>query len=191
VPPSWFLAFPVDGRFVQSLPPPPTSIRLFHPEDVHLTLSFLGSCGSARAARALAALDEALSQGDVAGVDVSLAAVVPMGAKREYSALSALLERGRSEVERLISSLRDPVSEAALARREQRPPKPHVTIARPRPRATAAARAAGLTWATGLDLHAVSATLDRIALYTWADGDRRDRLFRVIAERELGPPIGR
>jgi len=189
MPPSWFLAFPVDGRFVERLPPPPASIRLFHPEDVHLTLSFLGPCGSARAARALSALDEALSQGDVAGVDVSLAAVVPMGAKREYSALSALLERGRPEVERLISSLRDAVSEAALARREQRPPRPHVTIARPQSRASAAARVAGLAWAAGLDLHAVSAKLDRIALYTWADGDRCDRLFRVVAARELPPPI--
>jgi hypothetical protein len=32
----------------------------------------------------------------------------------------------------------------------------------------------------------VRQTLDRIALYTWAEV-RRERLFRVVAERRLGP----
>jgi 2'-5' RNA ligase len=63
--------------------------------------------------------------------------------------------------------------------------KPHVTIARPRGGATDADRAAGLIWAAQLDLHAAEENLDRVALYTWNE-DRRDRLFRIVAERRLG-----
>jgi 2'-5' RNA ligase len=77
------------------------------------------------------------------------------------------------------------LSEAALGRREKRAPKPHVTVARPSRRASSEALEAGLDWAKGVDLGGVEARLDRIALYTWSDGARRERLFRVVAERPL------
>ena len=185
--PNFFFAFPIDGQFVTSLPPLPPSFRLYHPDDVHLTLSFLGGCGQEAAARALGALAEALRREPRGGIDVSLAEVVPMGPKREYSALSALLERGRAPTVEHIAGLRDVVSEAALGRREQRAPKPHVTIAKPRSRVTDAGREAGLSWASALDLRAIEARLDRIALYTWSEGNRQERLFRIVAELPLGP----
>src|SRR6187397_318046 len=58
--PNWFFAFPIDGRFVLDLPAPPPALRPFHPDDVHLTLAFLGGCGEEAALAALAALDERL-----------------------------------------------------------------------------------------------------------------------------------
>jgi 2'-5' RNA ligase len=183
--PNFFFAFPVDGSFLRQLPPPPPFIRLFQAEDAHLTLSFLGRCGEAAAERALVALDQALGERRPTSIDVSLGSVVPMGSPRAYSALSALLERGRDPTTALIASLRDAVSEAALDRREARPPKPHVTIARPRQNATDAARRAGLAWAAGLDLRGVKAQLSHIALYTWSEGNRRERLFRIVAQRPL------
>ena len=167
------------------LPPLPPSFRLFHPEDVHLTLSFLGGCGQDAAERALTALDDALRREPRPSLDVSLGEVVPMGPKREYSALSALLERGRAATTEHIAGLRDVVSEAALGRREQRAPKPHVTIAKPRSRVTAAGREAGLAWASALDLRAIDARLDRVALYTWSEGNRQERLFRIVAQVPL------
>jgi hypothetical protein len=45
-------------------------------------------------------------------------------------------------------------------------------------------RRAGLDWAGALDLRAVRARLDRIALYTWHE-DRAAQLFRRVAERTL------
>jgi len=51
--PNYFFAFPIDASFVLDLPQPPPSFRRFHPDDVHLTLSFLGGCGQAAAERAL------------------------------------------------------------------------------------------------------------------------------------------
>lgn len=183
--PNWFFAFPLDGSFVLELPALPGNFRRFHPEDVHLTLAFLGGCGQTAAERALAALDERLKSEPQSAPTVSLGEVVPMGgSRRSYSALSALLDRGRAEASASITSLRDLLTQAAAGRTEKRPPKPHVTIARPRSRASDADRAAGLAWATALQLQHVHAHLDRIALYTWSE-TRRERMFEIIAERGL------
>jgi 2'-5' RNA ligase len=183
--PNWFFGFPLDGAFVLQLPPLPPSIRRFHPEDVHLTVAWLGGCTQEAAMRALSALDARLATSPPRPIDVSFAGVVPMGGSaRSYSALSALLDEGRAETAACMTALRDELTVPATGRREKRPAKPHVSIARPRPRATEAARKAGLAWATALDLRHVRARLDRIALYTWAEV-RKDRLFEIAAERRL------
>jgi 2'-5' RNA ligase len=182
--PNWFFGFPLDGAFVLELPELPPWFRRFHPEDVHLTLAFLGGCGEASALRAVNALDERLKRSPRAVIEISLGEVVPMGSKKAYTALSALLDRGRQEATECLTELRDVLTETATGRRERRPATPHVTIARPRSRATTAARESGLEWAARLDLRAVQASLDRIALYTWNE-ERRERLFRIVAERRL------
>jgi 2'-5' RNA ligase len=183
--PNWFLGFPLDGAFVSELPALPRNFRRFHCEDVHLTLAFLGPCGEQGAQRALDALDHALHSAPRVALPISLGSVVAMGAPRAYTALSALLGSGREEGERYIAELRDPLTEAASGRRDKRPPKPHVTIARPMRRADEQDRTAGLQWASTVDLSHVVQTLDRIALYTWNEL-RRERLFRIVAERRLG-----
>jgi 2'-5' RNA ligase len=183
--PNWFFAFPIDGSFVLELPALPSNFRRFHPEDVHLTLAFLGGCGQSAAERALAALDERLQSEPLSAIAVSLGEVVPMGgSRRNYSALSALLDRGRAEASASIAALRDLLTQTASGRTEKRPPKPHVSIARPRSRANEADREAGLAWAAALQLQHLHARLDRVALYTWSES-RRDRLFQIVAERAL------
>ncbi|HYP77119.1 MAG TPA: 2'-5' RNA ligase family protein [Polyangiaceae bacterium] len=182
---NWFFAFPIDGTFVLELPALPANFRRFHPEDVHLTLAFLGRCGQAAAERALTALDHGLARHPQAALAVSLADVVPMGgSRRSYSALSALLARGRAETSACIARLRDSLTQAASDRTDARPPKPHVSLARPRSRASDADREAGLTWAAALSLQHIHVCLDRIALYTWSE-TRQERLFQIVAERRL------
>ncbi len=182
--PNWFLAFPVDGSFVLGLPELPSGLRRYHPEDAHMTLAFLGGCGEAAALAALAALDAQLAQSPLGALDVSLGEVVAMGSRRSYSALSALLSKGRSEAVAALGAYRDAPTEAATGKRDQRAPKPHITVARPKGRANLADRDAGLAWAAGLQLGQVQQRLDRIALYTWSER-RLERLFRIVAERRL------
>lgn len=184
--PNWFFAFPLDGRFVLDLPELPPSFRRYHPDDLHLTLSFLGGCDEEAALRALAALDSALTKNPVQGWSIALGEVVPMGPRARYSALSALLSQGRETTESYIGGLRDVLSEAALGKRERRPPTAHVTLARPGRQATDARRSEGLGWARSQDLSAVTASLSSIALYTWHEDRRKnERLFRVVARRSL------
>ena len=184
--PNWFFAFPLDGRFVLDLPELPPSFRRYHPDDIHLTLSFLGGCGEQAALRGLAALDRALAERPLHGWSITLGEVVPMGPRARYSALSALLSQGRDETESCIGRLRNVVSEAALGSRERRAPRAHVTLARPARQATEARRSEGLAWAREQNLGFVTARLASIALYTWHEERRKaGQLFQVVAVRPL------
>lgn len=183
--PNWFLAFPVDGAFIADLPAPPAGFRLFPAEDVHLTLVFLGGCGREAAETAFTTCDQLVRDRRLAPIPVTLGSVVPLGgSRRNYTALSALLEQGREAASAAMATLRDPITDAAGLRRQLRAPKPHVTLGRPARRASDAHREAGLAWASELDLKGVARTLDRVALYTWTE-NRRERLFRIVAERAL------
>jgi 2'-5' RNA ligase len=183
--PNWFFAFPIDGSFLEALPEPPKAIRRYHPDDVHMTLAFLGGCGEPAALRALAALDERLGTEPPPVLDISLGRAVPFGrSKSGYTTLSALLDQGRDEATALVARERDALHAAATGTHPKRPANPHVTLARVRGRASAESREAGLAWASALELGAVRARLDRIALYTWSEV-RRERLFQIVAERRL------
>lgn len=182
--PNWFFGFPIAGDFVRELPALPPNFRRVHPDDVHLTLAFLGGCGEPGAERALLALDAQLLGPLRTSIDVSLGKVVPMGPRGRYSALSALLDQGREQTEARISALRDALTSAASGRIEKRPAKAHVTLVRPTGRASDAQRQAGLAWAAELDLRAQRVRLDRVALYTWHQ-NRAERSFRIVAERRL------
>lgn len=182
--PNWFIALPLDGGFLSLLPAPPPGVRCFGRDDVHLTVCFFGGCDEASARAAWALLDTLLVASLRVPIPYSLGPVVPMGSPRRYSALSALLCDGREEASGLIAALRDPLLAAAGTEPDARPPKPHITVARPARKATSEERAAALAWSHALDLSHVRGTLDRIALYTWS-AERRTRLFQIAAERAL------
>lgn len=183
--PNWFLGFPLDGAFVLELPPLPPQFRRFHPEDVHCTLAFLGPCGEDGARHAFGELERLLEQTPLPACELSLGEVVPMGGSRQrYTALSALLERGRAEISAAIARLRDPLLAVISRGPDTRPPKPHVSVARPRARVSEAQREAGLAWAEQLELREIAQRVDRIALYSWHEA-RHERLFRIVTERAL------
>ena len=182
--PNWFVAFPVPaGPWLErALAEAPPGLRLFHGDDLHVTLAFLGLVPEAEARAAWAVAASAAAS--MPAVDATLGPGVAMGSLHRGSALSALIAEGNEPLASAIGAARTAILTAASARPDERPPKPHVTLARPTKRATLAERSAALAWAQTLDLGAPRVRIDRLALYTWSE-DRAQRLFRIAAQAPL------
>lgn len=180
---NWFVALPVPAAgWFERVGEAPRGVRLFHPEDLHLTVAFLGAVSDEAARRGF---DEARAF-PLAAREITLGSVVPMGNKRRPSALSARLVEGEREVARAITEVRDGICDAAGAKRELRPALPHLTIARPLRSATYAERSSALLWAMSLALGAPRVSLACVALYTWS-AQRSDRLFAIVDRVPLAP----
>lgn len=172
---NWFIGLPVPGEdWFARVGEPPPCVRLFHPEDLHLTVAFLGAVAEARARRAFARA----STLPLAPTQVVLGTVVPMGNPRHPSALSACLVEHEREVAQAIDVVRHAACDEAGARRDERPVLPHLTVARIRRGASRDEQQSAVTWAQGIDLGAPRTWLTQVALYTWSE-DRKTRLFRI------------
>lgn len=182
--PNWFLGWPVDpgAWFAPLVADAPRALRRFHPDDLHVTLAFLGPVEE-EAARAAWALAETLP---LTALDGELDRVEGFGNPRAPSALSVEI-RGEA-IRDAIAAFQGPLLAVAGAPPERRPPRAHCTVARPRREAGHAERAAGLAWARRLPPLGLPVRLDRLALYTWSL-DRRERQFRVVASRALGAAL--
>jgi 2'-5' RNA ligase len=154
----------------------PEAVRLFAPEDVHLTIAFLGPVG----ARAAEAAFELAPSWPAPALDVTLGALRAMGNTRRPSSLSSIVTDGADAVAAAMLEVRDTMCDRAGARREDRPPLPHITIARVGRRASRDEQRAAVAWARSLDLARPRVTLSRIVLFTRAE-DRSVRLFREHA----------
>ena len=180
VKPNWFIAWPVAAGawFGPLIRTAPRFLRRFHERDLHVTLAFLGPVSSEQAGAAWElALDLPLEP-----IDATLAHIEGFGNPRAPSAFSLTLTG-----EGLVSAIggsRGALYAAADAMPDTRPPRPHCTVARPGRSAAGAERAAGLAWARSVPSVNVAVNLDHLALYTWSE-DRRERQFRVVAERAL------
>lgn len=173
---NWFIGLPVDpGMWFAELPAPPRGVRLFHPEDLHVTVAFLGSVDEAAARRAFERARD-FPRGALA---ISLGAVVPMGRPSRPSALSALLAAGTAEMSAAIGSVRDEMAALAGAPRDERPVRPHVTLARTRRDAPRQEREEAVAWASALNLGQPWVRVTSLGLYTWA-ASPSERRFRIL-----------
>jgi len=174
--PNWFIAWPcAPPELAPRLTGVPSGVRLFAPSDYHLTLAFLGPVDEATARATFARVDPAVA----APLDVRLDRVRLMGHPRRGTALAATLGLGGEALAERIGGHRAALLEVAGARPDDRPPLPHLTVARIRRRASRPERRAALRWAEGLELGDVTHRIDAIALYTWSD-DRPRRQFQIV-----------
>ncbi len=163
--PNFFVGLAVEaGPWFLGLPDAPPGVRAMGPGDLHITVAFLGPVDEDRARAAF-------KTHPVPRVPpaVTLSRLVALGA----NAMSLLLdpEGPAHPVAQAIAAVRDDLCDAASARREARPPRPHVTIARG-PRAPAPAVDA---WRAAHEhtLVGTQVALRSAALFTWSD--QRDR----------------
>lgn len=180
-PANWFIALKVPtGGWWTRVTEPPHGVKRFAPEDVHCTVAFLGPVGEQAAMAAFALAPE----WPTGVLEVTLGDVVPMGNPRRPSALSAIVADGRDVLAAAIGAVRADLCRAAGARTDDRPPLPHVTIARPTRSANRSEVRAAIEWARRLDLGRPLVELSVLALYTRSD-DRNVRLFREHAVHPL------
>jgi 2'-5' RNA ligase len=155
-------------------------VRPFQPADVHLTVAFFGPVEEPAARRGWDTLGAHRSP----PLEIVLGGLAPMGNPRRPSALSVVVTEGREPLVALIAALREPACRAAGAKLDDRPPLPHITVARPLRDAADAARREAVEWARTRPAVNARVTLDRIVLLTWAT-DRRERQFREVATLRL------
>lgn len=177
---NWFIGLPVDtaGWYRRVITDVPDGVRVMHPDDVHVTVAFLGRCGR-DAALAAWTIGEAFSAN---APRITLSTLRGFGNPRKPSALSVVLSEGHAETVAIIAALQGPMIAAAGAQLDTRAPHPHITVARPTRSATAAQRRRALAWAEGKGGIGASVTLDRLALYTWSE-ERHTRQFQTVATR--------
>jgi 2'-5' RNA ligase len=186
---NWFIAFEVRAAsWFDALTPLPRGARLFHPEDLHATVAFLGPV-SEDAAFAAWRLASRLRFQPIA---FRPAAILPFGPRQRPSAWSVVPADGAPAIAAMITTHASAMIEAATGSppRSLHPARPHVTLARPTRAAEPSARAALETWALAQQLPSEAVVIDRLALYTWAT-DRRARLFEqraVVAAQPMEHP---
>jgi len=164
------------------LPPAPPRVRVFGASDLHVTLGFLGSVQEMAAREAWKLIERFPSFRSVTG---SFERVKPLGNPRKPSALSAMVDAGGEALSEMIGEARGPLLAAAEAPPDERPPLPHMTIARIQRRAKGGERREALRWAESIDVTAASFVASSVALYTWST-DRPERLFEIVERLELG-----
>lgn len=154
---------------------------MFAASDLHVTLAFLGPVGAQAARRAWEVVGRVAGFREVTG---SFSGVEALGNRRKPSALSVIVAEGATALGAMIAQSRASILEAADAPPDDRPPLPHVTVARIQRRAGGAERRAALRWAKAIDLQGVSFVITSVALYTWSS-DRQERLFDIVERRDL------
>jgi 2'-5' RNA ligase len=179
--PNWFVALPADlsetlTQLERTVPP---QVRLFVPEDMHLTVAFLGAMPEKLAPRLVKWLEKV----DFEPFRFSTGQLLALPSAERCSAVSFALQEGRVQAAQLIADWRDECCQLAEVPPDTRPPLPHITVARPDRRAGADAQRAAVEWAKATRMHA-NGVFDRIALYTWSQ-DRRRRQFRIVAEKSM------
>ena len=178
--PNWFIAFPFDDspQLPVELPP---AVRVFSPEDLHITLAFFGGCTKVMAYKAWERLIEHMVRQEeprMAAVEVSAHDVTMLGHPAAPSAITLRLNIGRVVVEKAIRDYRPWLLEAARVPPETREPIAHVTLARIHRNASEAEREQAIEWAHSLEIRA-SSKLKRIGLYTW-NRDQSQKRFDLV-----------
>ena len=177
--PNWFVGIPVPAQnwLTQLLAEVPESCRPFHPEDLHMTLAFLGPIRAEDASLLYPIIDRI----EARPFHLTLGKMIGLPRPQKVTALAMEPDQGRELAVDLIADWRTPLLEAVGARLDHRPPLPHITVARPIRKYGHGGREAALAWSQGISPPEVTLLVDRVALYTWAE-NRSERQFQKVYE---------
>lgn len=182
-PANWFvgLIVPSEGWFDQ-LDKVPAGARYFHPEDLHIPISFLGAVEEEDARRAWE-LARRLTGGPF---EFPLGPVEPMGSPRTAQNWGIVPEGPVLALNEFLAIYRNDIAQAARARHELRPPNPMIQLASARRKSSPRDRTEIARWAEMADVPAITLTLSEVGLYTWSDDDQ-NRRFKIVDRFTLPP----
>ena len=175
---NWFAAFPVsaEGWYPGVCRQIPESVRLFAPEDLHLTVAFFGRLEE----RAIVDVKKSLQEISFSSFTITLGKLIPLPSSRRFSALSFQVDQGCRELETFMGDTSPVLYRAAGQTEDSRKPLAHVTIGRPGRKSSRDERAAVLKSVAAIDTVTTRLHLNTLALYGW-DRERKIRQFQIEA----------
>jgi len=178
-----FVAAPIENVgywFDNYLENRPNAVRVFHPEDLHMTIAFLGKISADQQAAVIQAMEKLAH----AEFEISFHRLVALPNAKRMSALSFSVNAGFQEAVNLIETWRAPIFKSISTEVETRPALPHITIARPERRANSQERKSILGWLKTVEAPRLKIPINRVALYTWSD-NRKETQFKILYETPL------
>ncbi len=179
--PNWFIAFPISpGRWHDKVNENiPNSFRVFHPNDLHVTVAFLKKCDELQIENIADILQRIVIERFIVATDRPL--LLP--SNDNFSVLAVGFSKGNSLLKKYISKYRTLFSEVAGIEADSRSPFPHCTIARLRYDAMTK-RQSLVKSVNSINIPCEEIIIDRLALYTWND-NRKIMQFKIIKEQML------
>ncbi len=165
---NWFIAWPVENAtewLTALVADAPTGIDFLDPADLHVTLAFLAAHDDP-AEEKMAAILRGLS---LSGLDITPGPFTALPQPRRFSAIAATIDTGRLELERQITRWMPRLCREAGASIDDRPPLPHITLARPARRIGSDERDNVLAWIEDRPLDETKLTLAPPSIYRWAE----------------------
>lgn len=175
---SWFVAWPVvtaGSWYADLIDQAPGGLRLFDPEDLHVTLAFMGTF-KPELERKLISLLRGLPFREI---DASGGRLIPLPQPRRFSALALTLDKGRIDTTGQIARWRDRLCRESGAKIESGDPLPHLTIARPEKKIGSDGRGRALDWAESLKPTGFEFRLTQPRIFVRSN-ELEDRQFRLL-----------
>ena len=161
-------------------PPPGEGLWWVHPDDLHLTIAFLGSIPEERARTCF----QWVCEQELSPLRGTLGPAIPLGSRPPASAFARPLEEGFESAVENLQRLGPPLLACAGRPPETRAPLPHITILRARNSTSPAVRQQAEEWLRKRTQGRVSIHLSQIGLYGWAV-DRTERRYRLLDSVQL------
>jgi len=152
----------------------PPDLEFQHPEDLHMTVAYLGKIGEAAANEAF----DSLAGMAAPPIEATLESMEVLG-----GAIALSPTDGNDASKTLMGSIKEPLELEAGRQPDERQPRPHVTVATTSGTA-AKRREAAAQWAEGASPTPAPVKLDTLGLYVRNDGPGKPA-FKLIRSKKL------